>query len=238
MLLSALREEVLAANLELVRQGTVVYTFGNVSGISRKDGLVAIKPSGVSYEELTPERIVVTDLDGTIIDGKLRPSTDLRTHLELYKQFPNIGGVAHTHSKSASAWAQAQRPIPCFGTTHADHFHGPVPVTSSLSSEEIGGDYEKATGVAICRTFAQLDPDAIPAVLVAAHGPFCWGPDAAAAAHNAVILEYVADMATRTLLIDAEAQPIARQLQAKHFTRRHGPNAYYGQVTAKRLVGA
>jgi L-ribulose-5-phosphate 4-epimerase len=238
MLLSALREQVLAANLELVRQGMVLYTFGNVSGISRKDGLVAIKPSGVAYEKLTPEQIVVSDLDGTVVDGKLRPSTDLRTHLELYKHFPNIGGVAHTHSRSAAAWAQAQRPIPCFGTTHADYFDGPIPVTSPLTSEQISGDYEGATGVAIWQTFAQLDPDAIPAVLVARHGPFCWGPDAAAAAHTAVILEYVAEMAYRTLAINSETQPLARELHDKHFSRRHGPNAYYGQLTAERLHGA
>lgn len=238
MLLGALRQEVLTANLELVRQGTVLYTFGNVSGISRKDGLVAIKPSGVAYEKLTPEQIVISDLDGTIVDGKLRPSTDLRTHLELYKHFPNIGGVAHTHSKSAAAWAQAQRPIPCFGTTHADYFDGPVPVTSPLTFEQISGDYEKATGLAICQTFAQLDPDAIPAVLVARHGPFCWGPDAAAAAHNAVILEYVAEMAYRTLAVNPGAQPLARELHDKHFLRRHGPGAYYGQLTAERLHGA
>ncbi|HVO47343.1 MAG TPA: L-ribulose-5-phosphate 4-epimerase AraD [Steroidobacteraceae bacterium] len=238
MLLGTLREEVLAANLELVRQGTVLYTFGNVSGISRKDGLVAIKPSGVAYEKLTPEQIVVCDLNAKIVDGNLRPSTDLRTHLELYKHFPNIGGVSHTHSRSAAAWAQAQRSIPCFGTTHADYFDGPIPVTSPLTSEQISGEYEKATGLAICQAFAQLDPDAIPAVLVARHGPFCWGPDAAAAAHNAVILEYVAEMAYRTLAVNPAAQPLARELHDKHFSRRHGPNAYYGQPTAERRHGA
>src|SRR5580698_4389508 len=179
MLLKKLREEVLDANLELVRRGLVLYTFGNVSGIDRKEGLVAIKPSGVPYDELKPQHMVVTDLNGKIIDGEFRPSSDLATHLELYKNFPNIGGVAHTHSEFATAWAQAETPIPCFGTTHADYFHGPVPVTDRLRSSEIEGDYELETGKAICRTFAKQDPEAIPAVLVAGHAPFCWGPTAA-----------------------------------------------------------
>lgn len=230
MLLKTLREEVLEANLELVRRGLVLYTFGNVSGIDRNEGLVAIKPSGVAYDELTAAHIAVSDLEGTIVEGKLRPSSDLPTHLELYKYFPNIGGVAHTHSEFATAWAQAETAIPCFGTTHADYFHGPVPVTDRLSAGEIGGDYELETGKAICRTFSHLDPDAIPAVLVAGHAPFCWGPDAASAAHNAVILEYVARMATHTLLVNAESRPLARELHDKHFLRKHGRNAYYGQV--------
>ncbi|HEV2469117.1 MAG TPA: L-ribulose-5-phosphate 4-epimerase AraD [Candidatus Sulfotelmatobacter sp.] len=230
MLLKNLREEVLEANLELVRRGLVLYTFGNVSGISRSDKLVAIKPSGVPYDELTPDQIVISDLDGKIVDSNLRPSSDLPTHLELYRQFPNIGGVAHTHSEFATSWAQAEKPIPCFGTTHADYFHGAVPVTDRLTSIEISGDYELETGKAICRTFSKLDPDAIPAVLVAGHAPFCWGSSAAAAAHNAVTLEYVAKMAYRTLLIDAESQPLARELHDKHFLRKHGRNAYYGQV--------
>jgi L-ribulose-5-phosphate 4-epimerase len=230
MLLNTLREEVLEANLELVRRGLVLYTFGNVSGIDRGEGLVAIKPSGVPYEELTPEQIVISDLTGKIVDGKLRPSSDLATHLELYKHFPTIGGVAHTHSEFATAWAQAETPIPCFGTTHADSFHGPIPVTDRLSATEIAGDYELETGVAICRTFSKIDPNAIPAVLVAGHAPFCWGPSAAEAAHNAVILEYVARMASHTLSINAESRPLARELHDKHFLRKHGRNAYYGQV--------
>jgi L-ribulose-5-phosphate 4-epimerase len=230
MQLSTLREEVLEANLELVRRGLVVYTFGNASGIDRKEGLVAIKPSGVPYEELKPEHMVISDLQGKIVEGELRPSSDLATHLELYLHFPNIGGVAHTHSEYATAWAQAETPIPCFGTTHADYFHGPVPVTDPLSSAEISGDYELETGRAICRTFAKLDPDSVPAVLVAGHAPFCWGPTAGAAAHHAVILEYVARMAAHTLLINAESQPLARELHDKHFLRKHGRNAYYGQV--------
>jgi L-ribulose-5-phosphate 4-epimerase len=230
MLLKTLREEVLEANLELVRRGLVLYTFGNVSGIDRRQGLVAIKPSGVPYEELTPAQIVISDLEAKIVDGNLRPSSDLPTHVELYKSFPNIGGVAHTHSEFATSWAQAQKPIPCFGTTHADYFHGSVPVTKRLTASEIGGDYELETGKAICRTFAALDPDSIPAVLVAGHAPFCWGSSASSAAHHAVILEYVARMAYHTLLINAESQPLAGELHDKHFLRKHGSNAYYGQV--------
>ena len=230
MLLQTLREEVLEANLELVRRGLVVYTFGNASGIDRNQGLVAIKPSGVPYEELKAEHMVVCDLEGKILDTKLRPSSDLPTHLELYRSFPNIGGVAHTHSEFATAWAQAEASIPCFGTTHADYFHGPVPVTDRLHSSEISADYELQTGKAICRTFEQLDPDSIPAVLVAGHAPFCWGATPAAAAHHAVILEYVARMATHTLLINRETRPIARELHDKHFLRKHGRNSYYGQV--------
>jgi L-ribulose-5-phosphate 4-epimerase len=230
MLLGALRAEVLESNLELVRRGLVLYTFGNASGIDRKEGLVAIKPSGVPYEELKPEHMVVCDLEGTIVEGKLRPSSDLATHLELYRHFPNIGGVAHTHSEFATAWAQAETPIPCFGTTHADYFHGPVPVTERLNPSEIAGDYELETGKAICRTFAAIDPNSVPAVLVAGHAPFCWGANPAEAAHNAVILEYIARMASHTLLINAESRPLARELHDKHFLRKHGRNAYYGQV--------
>ena len=230
MLLKSLREQVLEANLELVRRGLVVFTFGNLSGIDRGQGLVAIKPSGVPYEELTPAQIVIMDLAGKIVDGNLRPSSDWPTHLELYTHFPNIGGVAHTHSEFATAWAQAEKPIPCFGTTHADYFHGPVPVTDRLSASQIKGEYELETGVAVCQTFAKLDPDSIPAVLVAGHAPFCWGRTAADAAHNAVILEYVARMACHTLSINAESRPLARELHDKHFLRKHGRNAYYGQV--------
>jgi L-ribulose-5-phosphate 4-epimerase len=231
MLLKHLREEVLAANLELVRQGVVVFTFGNVSGISREEGLVAIKPSGVPYEDLTAGQIVVTDLEGRIVDTNLRPSSDLPTHLELYKAFANIGGVAHTHSEFATSWAQAKRPIPSLGTTHADYFHGPVPVTPDMTSDEIAGEYEKATGEVIVRTFhdGNIDPDAVPAVLVANHGPFAWGKSAADAVHNAVILDYVARLATHTFAVNAEAKPLARALHDKHFFRKHGPGAYYGQ---------
>lgn len=234
MLLGQLRNEVLAANLELVRQGLVLFTFGNVSGIARADGLVAIKPSGVSYDRMTAEQIVITDLNGRVVDGDLRPSSDLMTHLELYKRFPTIGGVAHTHSPAATAWAQARRPIPCFGTTHADYFHGPVPVTDPLTQAAIAGDYERETGAAIARTFAHIDPDAMPAVLVACHGPFTWGGDAAAAAEHAGLLEYVARMASATIAIAAAAAPLEQPLLDKHFLRKHGPTAYYGQATPLR----
>jgi L-ribulose-5-phosphate 4-epimerase len=221
---------VLEANLELVLRGLVLYTFGNLSGIDRDRALVAIKPSGVPYDELTSAHLVITDLEGTLVEGDLRPSSDLPTHLELYKHFPNIGGVAHTHSEFATAWAQAETPIPCLGTTHADYFHGPVPVTERLTAAQIAGDYELETGKAICRRFAELDPDSVPAVLVAGHAPFCWGATPASAAHNAAIVEYVAKMAHHTLLINAEARPLARELHEKHFFRKHGRSAYYGQV--------
>lgn len=233
MLLKNLREEVLEANLELVRRGLVLYTFGNASGISRKDGLVAIKPSGVPYDELTPEHIVITRLDGEIVEGELRPSSDLATHLEIYKHFPDTGGVAHTHSEFATSWAQARRSIPCMGTTHADYFHDEIPVTDCLTPDEIAGDYETNTGLVICRLFQQLDPNAVPAVLVAGHGPFCWGPTVAAAAHNAVILESIARMAYYTVTLGKDAQPITSELRDKHFLRKHGRGAYYGQVKAK-----
>ncbi len=230
MLLKTLREEVLEANLELVRRGLVIYTFGNASGISREEGLVAIKPSGVPYDELRPEHMVVTNLEGAIVEGNLRPSSDLPTHLELYRHFPHIGGVAHTHSEFGTAWAQARRAIPCFGTTHADYFHGPVPVTPDLTPQEIAGDYEKNTGTVICRMFEAKDASSVPAVLVAGHAPFCWGATPAEAAHNAVILEYVARMACHTLGIRADAPALPRELHDKHFLRKHGKTAYYGQV--------
>jgi L-ribulose-5-phosphate 4-epimerase len=230
MLLQTLREEVLEANLELVRRGLVLYTFGNVSGIDRGRGLVAIKPSGVDYGKLKPEDIVISDLDGKIVDGALRPSSDLPTHLELYKHFAKIGGVAHTHSEYATAWAQAEREIPCFGTTHADSFHVSVPVTARLSVEQIAGEYELETGLAIVRRFAEIDPEAIPSALVAGHGPFSWGPSAIDAAHNAAILEYVARIDSHTLGLNPETQPLMRALHDKHFLRKHGSHAYYGQV--------
>ena len=233
MLLRNLREEVLEANLELVRRGLVHYTFGNVSGISRPDGLVAIKPSGVPYDELAPEHIVITKLDGEIVEGDLRPSSDLATHLEIYNNFPDTGGVAHTHSEFATSWAQGQRPIPCLGTTHADYFHGEIPVTNCLTPDEIAEDYEKNTGIVICRRFQNLDPNSVPAVLVAGHGPFCWGPTATAAAHNAVILESIARMAYYTVTLAGDVQPIASELHDKHFFRKHGHGSYYGQVKDK-----
>jgi L-ribulose-5-phosphate 4-epimerase len=229
MLLQKLRENVVKANQDLVREGVVKFTFGNVSGIDRAEGLVAIKPSGVPYEELTAATIVVTDLDGRVVDSNLRPSSDLPTHLELYKAFPNIGGVAHTHSEYATSWAQARRPIPCLGTTHGDYFYGSVPVTDDMTPEEIAGEYEKETGTVIVRAFRTIDPDQVPVVLVAGHGPFAWGKDADDAVHNAAALEYIARMATHTFVVNPEAHPLGRELHDKHFFRKHGAGAYYGQ---------
>jgi len=234
MLLHILRQEVLEANLELVRRGLALYTFGNASGIARREGLVAIKPSGVPYETLRPEDLVITDLEGRIVDGDLRPSSDLPTHLVLYKAFPQIGGVAHTHSEYATAWAQSGKPIPCLGTTHADYFHGPVPITASLSPDEVNGDYEENTGEAIVRVFEAEHHAEIPAVLVVNHGPFTWGPDAKTAAHNAVILESVARMAYLTLGINPEATPVGPHLHDRHYLRKHGSQAYYGQVKDRK----
>lgn len=229
MLLKKLREEVLDANLELVRRGLVLYTFGNVSGISRDDGLVVIKPSGVPYEEMRIEHLVITDLEGKRVEGEFRPSSDLPTHLVLYRTFPEIGGVAHTHSEYATAWAQARKPIPCFGTTHADYFHGSIPVTEVLDGGEIESEYEKNTGHAIVRAFLNLDYAAVPAVLVANHGPFTWGSDARISAHNAVIVEAVARTAYLTHRINPNADCAGQVLQDKHYNRKHGRDAYYGQ---------
>jgi L-ribulose-5-phosphate 4-epimerase len=229
MLLQELRNEVLEANLELVRRGLVLYTFGNVSGISRDKGLVVIKPSGVPYDQMTAEHMVITDLEGNPVEGELRPSSDLPTHLILYKAFSGIGGVTHTHSEYATAWAQARQPIPCFGTTHADYFHGSVPVTETMSDKEIVSEYEKNTGHAIVRAFKNLDYEAVPAVLVANHGPFAWGPDARTSAHNAVILEAIARTAFLTRQISSNATAAGQALQDKHYLRKHGSNAYYGQ---------
>jgi L-ribulose-5-phosphate 4-epimerase len=227
--LEALRTEVYEANLELVRRGLVLYTFGNASGLAREQGLVAIKPSGVPYEKMTPGDMVIVDLDGRVVEGSLRPSSDLPTHVALYRAFPSLGGVVHTHSRHATAWAQACREIPCFGTTHADYFHGPVPVTVPLTPAEIESDYEANTGVAIVRLIKACDPLGCPAALVAGHGPFCWGKSAAAAAHMAVIVEELAAMALQTLLINPAAAPISEALRDKHYFRKHGPKAYYGQ---------
>jgi L-ribulose-5-phosphate 4-epimerase len=229
VLLQSLREQVLEANLELVRRGLVLYTFGNASGIDREQGVVVIKPSGVPYQTMKPEHLVVTDLEGKVVEGNLRPSSDLPTHLVLYKAFARIGGVAHTHSEYATAWAQARKAIPCFGTTHADYFHGPVPVTEPMSKEDIDTEYEKNTGNAIVNAFRNQLANDIPAILVANHGPFTWGVDAVAAAHNAVILESVARMAYFTLGINADARAISSSLHDKHYLRKHGAKAYYGQ---------
>jgi L-ribulose-5-phosphate 4-epimerase len=232
-MLERLREQVLEANLELARRGLALYTFGNVSGLSREERLVVIKPSGVPYEQMKPEHLVVTDLEGNIVEGKLRPSSDLPTHLVLYNQFAEIGGVAHTHSEYATAWAQARRPIPCFGTTHADYFQGPVPVTSEMTDPEIAEDYEKNTGHMIVRSLQQTNPSATLGVLVANHGPFAWGETAGTATHNAVILEAIARMAYFTLGINSAAQPVGSALHSKHYLRKHGKNAYYGQAENK-----
>ena len=228
-MMESLRAEVCEANLEVVRRGLVLYTFGNASGISREQGLVAIKPSGVPYETLRPEHLVITDLDGRIVEGNLKPSSDLPTHLALYRAFPAIGGVVHTHSRYATAWAQAGREIPCLGTTHADYFHGPVPVTDRMQPGEIESEYEWNTGQVILRRFAGIDPMVKPGVLVAGHAPFCWGRTPAEAAHNAVILEEIACLAYHALTINPQASAISDSLRDKHFLRKHGPKAYYGQ---------
>ena len=228
-MLQALREEVFEANLELVRRGLVLYTFGNASGIDRESGLVVIKPSGVSYDAMTPADMVIVDLNGNPVEGSLRPSSDLPTHLVLYRAFSGIGGVVHTHSRAATSWAQARRPIPCFGTTHADYFHGEIPVTADLTRDEIRGEYEVNTGHAIVRRFDGIDPLNMPAVLVAGHAPFTWGRTASDAARLSVILEEVAVLAMQTVQISTAALPICDDLCNKHFFRKHGAGAYYGQ---------
>jgi L-ribulose-5-phosphate 4-epimerase len=227
--LESLRTEVYEANLELVRRGLVLFTFGNASGLARAEGLIVIKPSGVPYETMSPADMVVADLGGRVVEGKLRPSSDLATHAALYRAFPSIGGVAHTHSRHATAWAQARREIPCFGTTHADYFCGAVPVTAALTPQEIDSDYEANTGVAIVRLMQGRDPLGCPAALVAGHAPFCWGASVSDAVHNAVIVEELAAMAWQTLTINPAALPIADALRDKHHFRKHGPNATYGQ---------
>lgn len=234
MILKELREEVLEANLELVRRGLVLYTFGNASGVDREQGLVVIKPSGVDYDKLLPEHMVVTDLDGKIVDGNLRPSSDLDTHTLLYREFPTIGAVVHTHSEFATSFAQAGLPIPAFGTTHADYFHGPVPVTAPLTDEAINGRYVHETGLAIIARFRPagaepIDPLATPACLVAGHAPFVWGRNAHDAAHNAVVLEAVARMAHRTITLKADAICVSQALLDRHYFRKHGSTATYGQ---------
>ncbi|HLK03848.1 MAG TPA: L-ribulose-5-phosphate 4-epimerase [Candidatus Acidoferrum sp.] len=234
MKLLTLREEVLEANLELVRRGLAVDTFGNASGISREKQLVVIKPSGVPYEKLKPSDMVITNLTGKTIEGKLRPSSDLATHVLLYKSFPGIGGIAHTHSRHATAWAQAKREIPCFGTTHADYFRGAVPVTADLTNEEINKDYELNTGIAIVRRMEGIDPAMMPAVLVANHAPFCWGSSPSEAAHNAWMLEEIAHLALATISLNPDAKPLSDTLLDKHFLRKHGVSAYYGQKNKSR----
>lgn len=230
MTLDHLREAVCEANLELNRRGIVLYTWGNVSGIDRERGLVVIKPSGVSYDAMRPEHMVVVDLDNTVVEGDLRPSSDTRTHTVLYRAFPRIGGIAHTHSVHAVSWAQARRDIPCLGTTHADHCFGPIPCTAPLSREEVERDYEAETGRTIVRRFAGLDPVAVPMVLVAGHGPFAWGRSPDDAVRNAVILEETARMATVTAMVaGASPPPLEDYVLSYHHERKHGKNAWYGQ---------
>jgi len=228
-MLEALKEQVWQANLELPKRGLVVYTWGNVSGIDREKGLVVIKPSGVDYEEMKPEDMVVTDLDGNIVEGKLRPSSDLKTHLVLYRNFKTIGGVVHTHSTWATIWAQAGLSIPPLGTTHADYFYGDVPCTRRMTGDEISRDYEEETGNVILEEFRGLNPSDLPGVLVNNHGPFTWGKDAHNAVHNAVVLEELAKMAYHTIALNPDVMPISQNLLDKHYLRKHGANAYYGQ---------
>jgi L-ribulose-5-phosphate 4-epimerase len=228
MKIDALKQAVFEANLALVLEGLVKMTWGNASGIDRENGLVVIKPSGVSYQDMMPDDMVVMDLDGNLIDGKLNPSSDTPTHLLLYRSFPNINGIVHTHSEWATSWAQACRSIPCLGTTHADHFHGSVPCTRLLTPEEIKGQYEHSTGAVIVETFSGINPMEVPGVLVAEHGPFSWGNTPADAVKNAVILEEIAKMAFRTVLLGRNT-PVQPAILEKHYSRKHGPDAYYGQ---------
>jgi L-ribulose-5-phosphate 4-epimerase len=224
-----LRNEVCQANRDLVRFGLVTLTWGNVSGIDRRLGLVVIKPSGVPYDRLEPANMVVVDLEGHVVEGDLRPSSDTPTHLVLYRHFNRIGGITHTHSRHATMFAQARREIPCLGTTHADHFYGPVPLSRPLSEPEVALDYETATGNVIVERFANLDPTAMPAVLVAGHGPFTWGKDAAASVQNAVALDAIAEMAIGSRTIDSQSPELESYLLEKHYQRKHGSTAYYGQ---------
>lgn len=228
-MLEELKRQVYAANMELPKRGLITFTWGNVSGIVREVGLIVIKPSGVEYATLTPEDMVVVDLKGNRVDGTYKPSTDTATHLELYRAFPQIGGIVHTHSPWATSWAQACRSIPCYGTTHADYFYGEIPCARSLTQAEIENDYERNTGKVIRETFEGKNPLYVPGVLCANHGPFTWGKDVHEAVHNAVVLEEVAKMAYRSERLAAGVRPAPRDLQEKHFLRKHGAGAYYGQ---------
>lgn len=230
-MLEQLKREVYEANMELPKRGLITYTWGNVSGIDRESGYFVIKPSGVDYDALKPEDMVVMDLEGNRIEGRLKPSSDTATHLELYRKYPQIGGIVHTHSPEAVAWAQAGRDIPLYGTTHADYFLGPIPCTRNLTKEEIDEAYEKNTGLVIIETFEErsIQPEYTPAVLCKNHGPFAWGTDAANAVHNAVVLEEVARMARWTETLNPQVTPAPDSIKDKHFYRKHGANAYYGQ---------
>lgn len=231
-MLEELKKKVYEANMDLPKYGLVTFTWGNVSAIDREKGLFVIKPSGVEYDKLTPEDMVVVDLDGNRVEGKLNPSSDTATHLELYKAFPQIGGIVHTHSSYATSWAQAGRSIPCYGTTHADYIYGEVPCARCLTKEEIDEGYETNTGRLIVEEFKRLNkkPLEVPAVLCKNHGPFAWGKDAKEAVHNAVVLEEVAKMAYRCEIINKDVKPAPQELQDKHYYRKHGANAYYGQI--------
>lgn len=230
-MLESLKKAVYNANMGLVHHRLVIFTWGNVSGIDRERGIVAIKPSGVDYAELSPEKMVLLDLDGKVVEGELRPSSDTPTHLELYRRFPQIGGITHTHSTHAVAFAQARLDIPCYGTTHADYFADAIPCTRDLTPDEVDGDYELATGRVIAETFETrgIDPIHTPAVLCANHGPFAWGKDAAQSVYHAAVLEEVAKIAILTRGLDTGARPAPEHMRRKHFLRKHGPGAYYGQ---------
>ncbi|SFT19886.1 L-ribulose-5-phosphate 4-epimerase [Paenibacillus sp. BC26] len=230
-MLEALKQAVWEANMELPRYGLVTFTWGNVSGIDRESGLVAIKPSGVPYEELRAEQIVLVDLEGNVVEGSLRPSSDTPTHVALYKAFEGVGGIVHTHSPWATSWAQAGRAIPALGTTHADYFYGEIPCTRPMTEAEISGAYELETGNVIIETFVKggIDPLQVPAALVYSHAPFCWGKDAHNAVHNAVVVEEAAKMALHTFQLNPQVQPMDQHLLDRHYLRKHGKNAYYGQ---------
>lgn len=231
-MLEELKQKVYEANMELPRRGLVTYTWGNVSGINREKGLFVIKPSGVEYDELRPEDLVVMDLQGNKVEGELNPSSDTKTHLVLYNAFPTVGGIVHTHSPYAVGWAQAGEDIPCYGTTHADYFYGPVPCARHLTKEELDEDYELNTGKIIVETFRErgIDPKAVPAVICHSHGPFTWGKDAAQAVYHAVVLEEVAKMAIFTRQVNPAAAAAPQRIVEKHYQRKHGKNAYYGQA--------
>ena len=228
-MLEELKQKVFEANMQLPKYGLVTFTWGNVSGIDRESGLVVIKPSGVAYETMSAEDMVVVDLDGKVVEGKYRPSSDTPTHVELYKAFPKVGGIVHTHSSWATSWAQAGRSIPCYGTTHADYMYGEIPCVRNLTQEEIDEGYEKNTGTVIISYFQDRDYEAVPCVLCKNHGPFAWGKDPAQAVHNAVVLEEVAKMAARCELINPHLEPAPQRLLDKHYYRKHGEGAYYGQ---------
>lgn len=228
-MLEKLKESVCKANLQLPSHGLVTFTWGNVSAIDRESGYVVIKPSGVEYDALTPDKMVIVDLDGNVVEGSLNPSSDTPTHIYLYRQFENIGGIVHTHSTYATAFAQARMPIEAYGTTHADYFYGAIPCTRELTALETRDNYETNTGKVIAEAFKLLNPDAIPGVVVANHGPFAWGKDAAEAVHNAVVLEEVARMAILMKTVNPESAPINKYILDKHYNRKHGESAYYGQ---------